>query len=156
MKFKLIQEFKEFAIKGNMMDIAIGVIIGAAFNKVVDVIVKEIFFPPLSLFTGGVNLEGKRIVLRNEVVENGAVQLEEIAIGYGKLIEAGVDFLIIGLTVFIVVKFMNSLRTKAEDPKNEQESTPKNIELLDKISALMEKQVELLENLQPTNDQRQN
>ena len=56
----LLKEFKEFAIKGNMIDIAIGVIIGAAFNKVVDVIVKEIFFPPLALLTGGVSLDDKR------------------------------------------------------------------------------------------------
>ena len=143
----LIQEFKEFAVKGNMIDIAIGVIIGAAFNKVVDVIVKEIFFPPLSFLTGGVNLEDKRIILREEVSNNGVLQLEEIAIGYGKFIEVGVDFLIIGLTVFLVVKLMNALRNKADDPKDKSEVTPKNIELLHKMTALLEKQVELLEDL---------
>ena len=143
----LIQEFKEFAVKGNMIDIAIGVIIGAAFNKVVDVIVKEIFFPPLSFLTGGVNLEDKRIILREEVSNNGVLQLEEIAIGYGKFIEVGVDFLIIGLTVFLVVKLMNALRKKADDPKDKSEVTPKNIELLHKMTALLEKQVELLEDL---------
>jgi large conductance mechanosensitive channel len=155
MKFSLknlIKEFKEFAVKGNMIDIAIGVIIGAAFNKVVDVIVKQIFFPPLSFLTGGVNLEDKRIILREEVSENGVPQLEEIAIGYGKFIEAGVDFLIIGLTVFLVVKLMNTLRKKADDPKDESEVTPKNIELLHKITALMEKQVELLEDLKTKNE----
>ena len=149
MKFPLVKEFKEFAVKGNMIDIAIGVIIGAAFNKVVDAIVKEIFFPPLSLLTGGINLEDKRIILREAVSENGITQVEEIAIGYGKLMEAGVDFLIIGITVFLVVKFMNSLRKKADDPKDPTEVTPKDVELLHKMTELMEKQVELLENLQP-------
>ena len=151
MKFSpknLLKEFKEFAVKGNMIDIAIGVIIGAAFNKVVDVIVKDIFFPPLTLLTGGVNLEEKRILLREAFVDNGVVQVEEIAIGYGKLLEAGVDFLIIGLTVFLVVKLMNTLRKKADDPKDTTEVTPKDIELLDKISVLMAKQVELLEKLE--------
>jgi large conductance mechanosensitive channel len=151
-KTALFKEFKEFALKGNMIDIAIGVIIGAAFNKVVDVIVKDVFFPPLSLLTGGVNLEGKRIVLRETILENGVVKYEEVAIGYGKLIEVTVDFLIIGLTVFLVVKGMNALRKKAEDPKNEEETTPKDIELLDHIAGLMEKQVELLEDLKKRQD----
>jgi large conductance mechanosensitive channel len=147
MKFKLFIEFKEFAIKGNMIDIAIGVIIGTAFNKVVDVLVKEIFFPPLSLLTDGVTLEDKRILLREGVTEDGVVKVQEVAIGYGKLLEAGVDFLVIGFTVFLVVKVMNSIQKKAEDPKNEAEVTPKNIELLNKMTNLMEKQVELLEGL---------
>ena len=146
MKLKLIQEFKEFAIKGNMIDIAIGVIIGAAFNKVVDVLVKEIFLPPLSLITNGTNWENKRLILRETVIDNGVVKLEEVAVGYGKLIAAGIDFLIIGFTVFLVVKFMNSIRKKADDPKNKTETTPKDIELLHRMTELMEKQIELLEN----------
>ncbi len=152
MKFKLFKEFKEFAVKGNMIDIAIGVIIGAAFNKVVDVLVKEVFFPPLSLLTGGVNFENNRIILRKGINEDGVPIVEEIAIGYGKFIEAGVDFLIIGMTVFLVVKFMNSLRKKADDPKNEAEVTPKEIELLHNMNVLMERQVELLEDLKAKND----
>lgn len=147
MKFTLIKEFKEFAVKGNMIDIAIGVIIGAAFNKVVDVLVKDIFFPPLSFLTGGVNLDNKQLVLRKEVIENGVTKLDAIAIGYGKLMEVGLDFLIIALTVFLVVKFMNSLRKKADDPKNTSEVTPKDIELLHRMTELMEKQIELLEDL---------
>jgi len=143
---KLIKEFKEFALKGNMIDIAIGVIIGAAFNKVVDVLVKEIFIPPLTFLTDGASLENKRIVLRQAVAENGVTKLDEIAIGYGKLIEAGVDFLIIGFSVFLVVKFMNVIRKKADDPKNKAEVTPKDIELLYRMTELMEKQVALLEN----------
>lgn len=142
---KLIQEFKEFAIKGNMIDIAIGVIIGAAFNKVVDVLVKQIFLPPLSLLTDGINLENKRLILRKAVDINGVIKPEEIAIGYGKLIEASVDFLIIGFTVFLVIKFFNRLRSKGHDPKDVSVKTPKDIELLNKISELIEKQNEILE-----------
>ncbi len=148
MRIKLLKEFKEFAIKGNMIDIAIGVIIGAAFNKVVDVLVKEIFLPPLSFLSDGVNWENKRIVLREAVVEDGITKPEEIAIGYGKLLEAGVDFFIIGFTVFLVVKLMNSIRNNAEDPKNPKEVTPKDIQLLHNMNELMERQVELLEKLQ--------
>ncbi len=141
---KAIQEFKEFAIKGNMIDIAIGVIIGAAFNKVVDVLVKEVFMPPLAMLTNGVSWENKRIILREAVIENGANKVEEIAIGYGKLVEATVDFLIISATVFLVVKLMNSLRKKADDTEDKTVATPKNIELLNKVADLLEQQNELL------------
>ena len=147
MKFKLVQEFKEFALKGNMIDIAIGVIIGASFNKVVDVLVKEVFLPPLSVLTNGVSWENKRIVLQEAVITDGNTISEEIAIGYGKLVEAGVDFLIIGFTVFLVVKVMNNLKKKADDPKDKAEVTPKNIELLHRSTELLERQVQLLEEL---------
>ncbi len=142
---KLIKEFKEFAVKGNMIDIAIGLIIGASFNKVVDVLVKQIFLPPLSFLTDGVNWENKKIILRESLAENGT-KLEEIAIGYGKLIEVLVDFLVVGITVFLVVKFINILRNKAEDPNDVTLSTPKDIELLNKVTELLEKQNEILEN----------
>ena len=150
MKFSLLKEFKEFAIKGNMIDIAIGVILGTAFNKVVDVLVKEIFLPPLSYLTDGVNWQNKRLILREAVMQNGVMNPEEIAIGYGKLFEASMDFLIIGFTVFLVIKFMNSIRNKAQDPKNETVSTPKDIELLNRMTELLERQVELAEQEQRT------
>ena len=140
MKFKLLQDFKDFAVKGNMIDIAIGVIIGTAFNKVVNVLVKEVLMPPLTLMTDGANWENKKIILREAVLTNGKSKIEEIAIGYGKLIEAGVDFLVIAITVFLVVKVMNSMKQKAEDPKNATVVTPKNIELMNKTNELLEKQ----------------
>lgn len=141
MTFKI---YKEFAVKGNMIDIAVGVIIGAAFNKVVDAIVKEIFLPPLSFLTNGINLENKKFILREAVTLDGVTNPEEIAIGYGKLLEAGVDFIIISFTVFVIVKFINRLKDKAHDPDNKTVKTPKDIELLNKISKLMEEQVSLL------------
>lgn len=144
MVIKLLKEFKEFAVKGNMIDIAIGVIIGAAFNKVVDVLVKEIFLPPLTYLTDGVTLEKKKWILKEAVLENDTIVSEEIAVNYGKLLEVCVDFLIIGFTVFVIVKFMNRLKNKGQDPKNEEVKTPKDIELLDKISNQLEKQNQIL------------
>ena len=145
MKYKLLQEFKDFAVKGNMMDIAIGVIIGTAFNKVVNILVKEILMPPLSFMTDGANWENKKIILRDAILGDGKPKIEEIAIGYGKLIEAGVDFLVITFTVFVVVKVMNTMKKKADDPKNKTVATPKNIELMNKTNELLEKQNEFLE-----------
>ena len=144
MKFKLLEEFKEFAVKGNMIDIAIGVIIGAAFNKVVSTLVKEILMPPLSFMTDGAKWENKKIILREAVLIKDKISVDEIAIGYGKLFEAGIDFLIIAFTVFIIVKAMNSIKKKAEDPKNKVIVTPKNIELMNRTNELLEKQNEYL------------
>ncbi|WP_304235782.1 large conductance mechanosensitive channel protein MscL [Jiulongibacter sediminis] len=145
MTFKFLKDFKDFAVKGNMIDIAIGVIIGAAFNRVIDSLVKQVFMPPLSLLTDDVTLENKKWILREAVLKGEEVLHEEVAIGYGALLESGIDFLIIAFTVFLMVKAMNSLKKKAEDPGNTTVSTPKDIELLTKISDLMEKQVALLE-----------
>ena len=141
---KILNEFKEFALKGNMIDIAIGVIIGTAFNKVVDALVKNIFLPPLSFLTDGASFGDSKIVLRDAVIENGNTTITEIAIGYGKFIETTIDFFIIALTVFMVVKVMNKLKNKAEDVKDKTVKTPKDIELLTKMTELMEKQNEML------------
>ncbi|WP_165731502.1 large conductance mechanosensitive channel protein MscL [Polaribacter sp. 20A6] len=147
MKFKLIEDFKEFAVKGNMIDIAIGVIIGAAFNKVISVLVKEVLMPPLSFMTQGAKWENKKIILREAVLVKEKITVDEIAIGYGKLFEASIDFLIIAFTVFMVVKVMNSMKKKADDPKNKAVVTPKNIELMHKTNELLEKQNEYLQKL---------
>ena len=139
-------EFKEFALKGNMIDIAIGVIIGSAFNKVVDALVKHVFLPPLSFLTDGVSFGQSKLVLREEIVQDGKTTVEEISIGYGKFIEASIDFFIIALTVFMLVKVMNQLKNKAEDAKDKTVKTPKDIELLTKMTDLLEKQNEMLSN----------
>ncbi|MHA7944503.1 large conductance mechanosensitive channel protein MscL [Formosa sp. 3Alg 14/1] len=142
---KLIQEFKEFAIKGNMIDMAVGIIIGASFNKVIDVLVKQVFMPPLSLLSDGIHFQDKVWVLREAVNDaTGVVVAERISIGYGALIEAFLDFIIIGFTVFIVVKFMNRLRNKSQDPKNKTVVTPKDIQLLAGITDLLEEQNAML------------
>lgn len=139
------KEFKEFAVKGSMMDMAIGIIIGASFNKVIDALVKKVMLPPLSLMTDGLNFQEKKLVLRHTITGlNGEVKSDEVAIGYGAFIEASVDFLIIGITVFVVVRFLNSLKNKAHNPKDKTVKTPKDIELLSQLTDLMEEQNQLL------------
>ncbi len=142
---KIIKEFKEFAIKGNMIDMAVGIIIGTAFNRVVDVLVKQIIMPPLAMITNGVNFSDKKVVLKEPILDAaGGVETEEISVGYGLFIEVMIDFLIIGFTVFMVVKFMNSFRRKAEDPSNKTVAPAKNVELLENLNKLMQEQNELL------------
>ena len=136
-----IKEFKDFAIKGNMIDMAVGIIIGTAFNNVVNTLVKKVVMPPLSLLTDDVNLAERKYILREAEGE-----ASEGAIGYGELIEVLIDFTIIALTIFVVIKFMNRFKKKAEDPKNKAVETPKNIELLANIENLMKEQNTLLKN----------
>ncbi len=142
---KLLNEFKEFAVKGNMMDMAIGIIIGAAFNKVVDVLAKQVILPPLALLSDGINFQSRKWILREAILDtSGAITTSEVAVAYGALIEVFLDFMIIGFTVFILVKGMNKLRNKAQDPENETVVTPKDIQLLSDLKGLMEEQNKLL------------
>ena len=132
---KFIEEFKNFAIKGNMIDMAVAVVIGTAFNGVVNTLVKKVLMPPLSLLTEDVNLSNRKWILRE-----ASGKIEEVAIGYGELIEVLIDFTIVAFTIFMVIKFMNRFKTKSEDPKNKEVETPKNIELLSNIEKLIEEQ----------------
>ena len=142
---KLLQEFKEFAVKGNMMDMAIGIIIGASFNQVIDVLVKQVLIPPLSLLSDGINLDNKKFILRETQTNTlGEVSIQEVAISYGQFIETFLDFLIVGFTIFIVVKFINRLNKKAEDPSDKTISTPKNIQLLMDMNELLKEQNKIL------------
>jgi len=136
---KFYQEFKDFALKGNMIDMAIGIIIGTAFNRVVNVIVKNILMPPLSMLTNEVSLAEKKIILR-EAAEN----VDEVAIGYGLLLETMIDFFVVALTIFVIVKGMNKFRRKAEDVDDKEVETPKNIQILSNIEKLLEEQNQVL------------
>ena len=142
---KILQEFKEFAVKGNMMDMAIGIIIGASFNQVIDVLVKQVLLPPLSLLSDGINLDNKKFILRETQTNTlGEVSIQEVAISYGQFIETFLDFLIVGFTIFMVVKFINRLNKKAEDPSDKTISTPKNIQLLMDMNELLKEQNKIL------------
>lgn len=133
------QEFKNFAIKGNMIDMAVGIVIGTAFNNVVSTIVKKVVMPPLSMLTEGVNLSDKKYILHVATEAK-----EEVAIGYGELLEALIDFLIIAFTIFIIVKFLNRFKNKAENPGDKTVETPKNIQLLSNIEKLLEDQNKMM------------
>ena len=131
---KIIKEFKEFAIKGNMIEMAVGIVIGASFNSVVDVLVKNVLLPPLSLLSDGVNFQEKKITLREK-----SSHLSEVSIDYGLLINTLVDFLIVGFTIFIIVKFFNTLKRKSDDIGESSIETPKNIVLLTEIRDYLDK-----------------
>lgn len=141
---KLLKEFKEFAVKGNMIDMAVGIIIGTAFNNVVQILVKKVILPPLSYLTDGVNYEDKKYVLREALEGGTGDRAKEIAISYGELLNVIIDFMVIGFTIFIVIKLMNKLCNNAQDPSNNKMVTPKDIELLNDLKELMQEQNAIL------------
>ncbi|SDS67857.1 large conductance mechanosensitive channel [Halopseudomonas litoralis] len=106
----LIQEFKAFAVRGNVMDMAVGIIIGAAFGKVVSSFVGNVIMPPLGLLIGGVDFSDLAVVLREAQGE-----LEAVTLGYGAFIQSVVDFLIIAAAIFVAVKVMNNLKRKEQE-----------------------------------------
>ena len=105
-----IKEFTDFAVKGNALDLAVGVIIGAAFGKVVNSIVSDIFMPPLGWAIGGVNFNELQWVIRPAVeAKDGVVAQAAVAIRYGAFIDTIIQFLIIALSVFVAIKFLNKI-----------------------------------------------
>jgi large conductance mechanosensitive channel len=110
-----LQEFKEFAVKGNAMDMAVGIILGAAFNKIVQSIVNDLIMPPIGLLIGGVNFKDLTIELRESYVPEGAAEaVPAVTINYGMFVNTVIEFVIVAFSVFCIVKFMNRLIRKRE------------------------------------------
>lgn len=104
---KLLQEFKAFAMKGNVVDMAVGIIIGAAFGRIITSFVNDILMPPVGMLIGGVNFTDLKVILREAIGETPAV-----SINYGAFIQVIIDFLIIAFAIFMVVKALNKARRK--------------------------------------------
>ncbi|WP_256013060.1 large-conductance mechanosensitive channel protein MscL [Desertivirga xinjiangensis] len=110
----IIKEFKEFAIKGNLVDIAIGLIIGAAFGKVVTSFVEDIIMPPIGLLIGGTDFSNLKITLKEATIVNSK-QVAAVTLNYGNFIQIIIDFLIVAISVFVVIKLMNTLKKKEQE-----------------------------------------
>lgn len=119
---KFINEFKEFAVKGNAVDMAVGVIIGGAFGKIVSSIVDDIIMPPIGWLIGGVNFTDLKITLPTE--EIAGQTLPAATINYGNFLQTTFDFVIIAFCVFLLVKGINRLARKKEQPAKEEPKTP--------------------------------
>lgn len=142
---KFFAEFKTFAMRGNVMDMAIGVVIGAAFGKITTSIVNDIIMPLIGLVIGGIDLTQWNILLKPEILdEAGNVAQAAVTLGIGNLLAVILDFIIVAFAMFLLVKAMNklaSLKKKEEEaPAEEEEPKPTSEELLTEIRDLLKGQ----------------
>ena len=111
---KFITEFKEFAMKGNVIDMAVGVIIGAAFGKIVSSLVDDIIMPLIGVVTGGMNFTDYKFVIQKAVLDGQEVIKPEVTMNWGAWVQTIVDFLIVAFCIFVAIKFINNLRRKKD------------------------------------------
>ena len=137
----MLKEFKEFALRGNVVDMAVGIIIGAAFGKIVSSLVADVIMPPIGLLLGGVDFSGLFIQLSGEPVASVA-QAKDAGIpilAYGVFINTVIDFVIIAFAIFIVIKQINRFTAKKEEEAKAPPAPPKQEVLLEEIRDLLKK-----------------
>lgn len=140
----LIKEFKEFTMRGNVLDLAIGVIIGAAFGKIVSAFVDKVIMPPIGMLLGKVNFVDLKFILQKAVMEGEKVIEPEVSIGYGAFMQTIIDFVIIAFCIFIVIKIYQSAVKKSEDAPPPPAPPTKEEVLLTEIRDLLKQNKETL------------
>ena len=136
----LISEFKEFIAKGNVVDLAVGIVIGAAFGKIVDSLVNDILMPPIGLLIGGVNFADLKYEIKSATIDAAGKAVNAVSINYGAFIQQAIVFLIVAFAVFIfVVKPMNILNRKKDVPAPAPDVMSKEQILLTEIRDLLKK-----------------
>ena len=132
----MMTEFKEFAMRGNVIDLAVGVVIGAAFGKIVNALVDKVIMPPLGLLIGGVDFSKMAIVLKEASVDAAGKEVPAVVLAYGEFINALVQFVIVAFAIFLVVKAINRLHKK---PEEAPAATPEDVLLLREIRDSLKK-----------------
>lgn len=133
----IFSEFREFALKGNVVDLAIGVIIGAAFNGIVQSLVNDVVMPPIGYVTGGVDFADLEWVLRPAHTNEAGEAVPATTIGYGRFINAVISFLIVAWVLFLVIKGMNRMKRKEEAKPATAPQKPEDVQLLGEIRDLL-------------------
>ncbi len=137
----MIKEFKDFAVRGNVVDLAVAVIVGVAFGQVVSSMVNDILMPPVGLLVGGVDFTDLMVVLRDAYVDPAGVEVSAVTINYGRFIQFVVDFAIVAFVVFMIVKLINNLKRKEEAAPTPPPPTVNKTEvLLEEIRDLLKRQ----------------
>ena len=135
------KDFKKFAMRGNIVDMAVGVVVGGAFGKITTSLVNDIIMPLISILTGGLDFSAWKWVLKEAIMEGETVVKPEIAVNFGNTIAVVLDFIIIAFAVFCMVKFLNNLHRKKEEPAPEpapeEPAAPTAEELLTEIRDLL-------------------
>ncbi len=135
----MISEFKEFAMKGNLVDMAVGFILGGAFATVVKSLVNQVIMPPIGMLLGGVDFSNLKVTWKDAVVENGETVKEAVTSNVGVVINDTISFLIVALVVFLVIKGMNEAKKKEEEAPAEPAAPPAQEVLLSEIRDLLKK-----------------
>jgi len=133
----LVKEFKEFAMRGNVVDMAVGIVIGGAFGRIVSSVVNDIIMPPIGLLIGGVDFSDLKIILKQATVDEVGNAIEAVSINYGAFIQTAIDFIIIAFAIFMVIKGMNRLKKKEEEKPAAPPAPPKEEVLLTEIRDLL-------------------
>ena len=142
---KFLQDFKEFALKGNVIDLAVGVIVGGAFGKIVSSLVDDVIMPLVSLaIPDGDGFKNWKYIITpgKEAVADGAAAVEEVAINYGTFLQNIVDFFIIAASIFVALRIVMKLKKKEAEPEPEPEKPDPQIELLTEIRDLLKQDTE--------------
>jgi large conductance mechanosensitive channel len=129
-----VKEFKEFAMRGNVVDMAVGIVIGAAFGKIVSSFVKDVLMPPIGVMLGGMDFSSLKIIIKEAVGD-----VEAVSINYGAFIQTAVDFVIVAFAIFLVIKGMNSMKKKKEEAPAAPPEPSKEEKLLTEIRDLLKK-----------------
>lgn len=140
---KFLNEFKEFAMRGNVLDMAIGVVIGSAFGKITTSLVNDVFMPLIGLLIGGIDLGQLNLTLKAAVMDGDTVVKEPVTLGLGTFLSTIIDFILVAFVIFLVVKAINKLHAlgkKDEEPEPEKPETPTAEELLTEIRDLLKEQ----------------
>lgn len=135
----MLKEFKEFAVKGNVIDLGVAVIIGAAFGKIVASFVKDILMPPIGILLGGVNFQNLALELKSEEVNAAGETIAAVTMNYGLFIQNIVDFVIVAFVIFLAIKGINSTKKKEEEKPAAPPAPPKSEVLLEEIRDLLKK-----------------
>lgn len=131
---KMLQEFKAFAMRGNVVDMAVGIIIGGAFGKIVSSFVADVIMPPIGILLGGMDFSNLAITIKE-----GSEGVEPVLLKYGMFINTIIDFLIIAFAIFMAIKAMNSLKKKQEEAPAAPPEPPADVKLLTEIRDLLKK-----------------
>lgn len=138
---RFVKEFKDFAMKGNVVDMAVGIIIGGAFGKIVSSIVNDIIMPPVGLLMGGVNFKDLKLTMKAAQTDaaTGATIKEAVTLNYGQFLQTTVDFIILAVAIFLMVKAMNTLKKKEEAKPAAPAAPPREEILLTEIRDILKK-----------------
>ena len=140
---KLLKDFRDFAMRGNVVDMAVGVIIGGAFGKIVTSLVNDIIMPGIGVLTGGINFSEYKFILKPESTDPATQEvIPEVALTWGAFVQTIVDFLIVAFCIFIAIRVMQNMRRKKEEEPAPAPAGPTQAELLTEIRDLLAKQVE--------------